>query len=249
MHVDSYGTGHCETIVFLHGAHLVHSFYPEYVLREDFQLLIPHIMGFGEERHRIFDTETCLCELRTFLKTLTPPVTLVGFSLGAQLAYALLCDPIPVCSGAVLISPMLFKTRQELEKLERLDRKSGQALKKGTFSNLGGLIRSLPDPFRETFLRDLAEEQPETAKRMIFNPICLSEDSLFAKSPVPVLALAGAWEPESTKNSVRSLARLNPLCQYEIWENAAHNIPTAHAERLIATIRRFLSEKNKTLNV
>ena len=54
-------------IVMLHGANFVHSFGRQYALADRFHIIVPHIMGFGEEADRVFDTETCTAEIADFI--------------------------------------------------------------------------------------------------------------------------------------------------------------------------------------
>lgn len=86
MRIEEYGKENDKIIVMLHGAYFVHSFGRQYVLANRYHIIVPHIMGFGEEADRTFDAEACTKELAEFIRTLGKKVTLVGFSLGAQLA-------------------------------------------------------------------------------------------------------------------------------------------------------------------
>lgn len=58
MHVEEYGMENKEIIVMLHGANFVHSFGRQYVLAEKYHLIVPHLMGYGKETDKIFDTDS-----------------------------------------------------------------------------------------------------------------------------------------------------------------------------------------------
>ena len=92
MKIEEYGKEHDKTILMLHGANFVHCFGRQYVLSNRFHIIVPHIMGFGDEADRIFDTETCVSELADFIQGLDKKVFLIGFSLGAQLACKLVSE-------------------------------------------------------------------------------------------------------------------------------------------------------------
>ncbi|WP_202961128.1 hypothetical protein [Bifidobacterium tsurumiense] len=67
MKIEEFGKDNDSIIVMLHGANFVHTFGRQYSLAADFHLIIPHIMGFGGEAERVFDTETCITELAEYI--------------------------------------------------------------------------------------------------------------------------------------------------------------------------------------
>ena len=83
MKVEEYGHGNEKTIVMLHGAHFVHTFGRQYSLSKEYHIIVPHIMGFGNNTDRVFQTDECIKELAGYIKALNKKVMLVGFSLGA----------------------------------------------------------------------------------------------------------------------------------------------------------------------
>lgn len=92
MKIEEYGKGNKKTIVMLHGAYFVHTFGRQYLLSKEYHIVVPHIMGFGDNTDRIFQTDECIKELVGYLKTLNKKVILVGFSLGAQIAFRLVSE-------------------------------------------------------------------------------------------------------------------------------------------------------------
>ena len=70
MWMEEYGKENEKIIVMLHGANFVHSFDRQYVLASEYHIIVPHIMGFGNEADRIFDTETCVKELAEYIQSL-----------------------------------------------------------------------------------------------------------------------------------------------------------------------------------
>ena len=54
----------------LHGANFVHCYGRQYSLANSFHIIVPHIMGFGDEAGRIFYTDTCCAELVNMIRSL-----------------------------------------------------------------------------------------------------------------------------------------------------------------------------------
>ena len=49
MKIEEHGKKHAEIIVMLHGANFVQCYGRQYPLAEKYRILVPHIMGFGDE--------------------------------------------------------------------------------------------------------------------------------------------------------------------------------------------------------
>ena len=62
MKVEEYGKGNPKTIVMLHGAFFVHTYGRQYQLSQEYHIVVPHIMGFGDNTDRIFETDECIKE-------------------------------------------------------------------------------------------------------------------------------------------------------------------------------------------
>ncbi len=238
MRIEEYGKDNESIIVMLHGANFVHCYGRQYPLAGRFHIIVPHIMGFGEEADRVFDTETCTQELAGYIKGLGRKVLLVGFSLGAQLAFKLVSECPELFCSAIIVSPWLIKTETEVAEVMRINEKQLASLKKKWLCNLIGMMNGLPGRQRKEFVRQMQKVRPETIRRSVDNGITFESEPGFAAVSVPVLALAGGKEQEAVIDSVRKMAEVNPHCRYEIWKKAAHNIPP----RFARDFNRLISE-------
>ena len=68
MKLGQYGVKNYKIIVMLHGANFVHCYGRQYALSKKYHLVVPHIMGFGDEADTVFDTEACIVELVELIK-------------------------------------------------------------------------------------------------------------------------------------------------------------------------------------
>ncbi len=105
MFYEEYGSSELPTIIMLHGGGLVHSFVNQYVLSDRFHLVIPHLYGNGRESHEKFDA---IKNVNAIIKIINQigktKVSIVGFSIGAQLIIPLLCSNENLFDKAVLVS-------------------------------------------------------------------------------------------------------------------------------------------------
>lgn len=238
MYTEEYGKGNEKIVVMLHGANFVHSFSKQYVLGEKFHLIIPHLMGYGRETAKTFDAEKQVSELAEFIAALGKKVLLVGFSLGAQIAYKLVSEHQELFCGAIIISPWLDKNEKMLAAVLAQNEKQFKMFKKKWMCNLVGKMNGLSKPQRKEFVEQMQKVTLETMRNAVDNGITLESED-FESVQIPVCALAGEKEQAEVTGSVRAMSEKNPLCRYEIWEKAAHNIPPLFAERLNKLIEKM----------
>lgn len=238
MYFDEYGRDQEAVIVFLHGANFVHTFGRQYTLAKQYHIYVPHIMGFGKEAHQIFETEKAAEQLAEWISGIGKKVTLVGFSLGAQLAYKLVCEREDLFERAVIISPWLLKEGTDLAVILQQNEKQLTTLKKKGMCNFIGRMNGLPKQQRKEFVEQMQLVSPETIRNSVDNGIALTEQ--FSAVSIPIIALAGEKEQHGVLDTVKQMSALNPNCRYEIWEKAAHNIPPVFAKRLNELICSFV---------
>ena len=220
----------------LHGANFVHSFGRQYSLADRFHIIVPHIMGFGEEAGRVFDAEIYTAEIADFISGLNQKVLLIGFSLGAQLAFKLISEHSELFYSAVIVSPWLNKTEASIREAIKINEKQLVSLKKKWLCNCIGLMTGLPRHARQEFVGWMQRVKVETISNSVDNGISFESEPQFADVPFPVVALAGEKEQKEVIDSVEKMAEMNPNCRCEIWNKAAHNIPPAFAKRFNALL-------------
>ena len=241
MKFEEYGKDNTSIIVMLHGANFVHCYGRQYPLQDRFHILVPHIMGFGEDTDRVFETETCVAEIAQFIHQLDRQVLLVGFSLGAQLAFKLVSEHPDTFYSAIIVSPWLNKTEARLTEALQKNEKQLSMLKKKWLCNLIGLMNGLPTEQRKRFVDQMQKVKSKTIYNSVNNGISFESVPSFSEVTFPIIALAGEKEQQEIIDSVKKMSEINPNCRCEIWEKAAHNIPPMFAKnfnRLIGDMAR-----------
>lgn len=242
MYIEEYGRENEKIIVMLHGANFVHSFGRQYVLAEKYHLIVPHLMGYGNETDKIFDTESQVKELAEYIATLNQKVLLVGFSLGAQIGYKLVAEHEELFHAAIIVSPWLDKNEKMLNFVMKQNEKQFKSFKKKWMCNLIGFMNGLPKEQRKELVEQMQRVSIETARNAVNNGITLESVQGFENVKIPVYALAGKKEQVEVTKSVQAMAEKNPNCKYEIWEKAAHNIPPLFYKRFNDLIVHVASE-------
>lgn len=231
MHFEQYGDHQNPMIVFLHGAHFVHTFSRQYPLADRYYLVIPHILGYGNDSDRTFNTEQAVSELAGFIKGFNRKVTLIGFSLGAQLAVKLIAEYNALFHSAIFVSPWLIKEEPMLSEIMRANEKQLLQLKNKWLCAFTGLLNGLPKEQRKEFVAQMQNVSLQTVNNTVDNGITLHTIGGFQNASIPMIALAGGKEQPVMKGSIMGLAQMNQNCKAKIWEKAAHNIPPVFYKR------------------
>ena len=244
MYFEKYGKRENPVIVFLHGANLVQSFVKQYkAFQNEYCLIVPHITGYGKEADTVYTTEKAMADITELIKSLDRKVILTGFSLGAQLAVKLVAEHEELFDGVIAISPWLIKERKFLEKVVKQNEKSYGMIKIKWLAKLSGLMIGLDKENREQLALDCQNVKKETIINSVDNGIEIDKMPEFFNVKVPVLAICGKKEYPAVSESVKKMAE-NPNCKYEIWDKAAHNIPTSFSEKLNDKIAEFIKNIN-----
>ena len=242
MYYIEHGNNACPTIIMLHGAFFVDTFGRQYPLSDRYHMVVPHIKGFGKAAHEKFETGTAVEELRQFISQYEEPLYLVGFSLGAQLAFKLLSENPKLFKKAILVSPFLLQKETIDDEMMHENLKMLQSMKSKFTCNMIGLMNGLPKQARAEFVESMQLVSEETVRNCVDNGISFDTVSGFSACNVPTLAIAGGKEQAAVKDSVKHMAEMNAHCQYQIWDKAKHNIPPMHAKRFNEAILSFFDE-------
>ncbi len=226
MKIEEYGKGNEKIIVMLHGANFIHTFGMQYKLADSYHIIVPHIMGFGNEAGRIFETEACIKELAEYIESLGKKVALVGFSLGAQLAFRLVSEYEHLFTSAIMVSPWLIKEKVFMVDIMEANLKQLRQLRKRWLCHIVGLMNGLfSTEIRKEFVEQMQNVKEETIRSVVDNGITIDHVPSFANVSIPVVAMAGGKEQKEILDGVKKMAEINANCRCEIWKKAKHNIP------------------------
>ena len=196
-------------------------------------------MGYGDAADEIFDTGTAVKQLADFIADIGKKVTLVGFSLGAQLSVKLCAEYPQYFTSAIIVSPWLIKKEPMLSKVMAMNEKQFASFKNKRLCGFIGFMNGLPKEQRKEFVAQMQNVRIETVRSSVDNGITLETINGFENAYFPMIALAGSKEQTEVHDSVKGLAAMNKNCRYEIWDKAAHNIPPVFSKRFNELIIRM----------
>jgi len=242
MYYEEFGDKQNPTLVFLHGSNFVQSFVNQYYFSGRFHLIVPHITGFGLEAETIFTTEKAVNDIAELIEKLDKRVTVIGFPLGAQLILPLITKHTELFLGAIMVSPWILKEEKMMNKILLQNNKDFAFVKSKSANQLIGMMLHLNKKQTQKMYEYSLAVQKESVLNSINNGIDIRNYPRFANISLPMLAICGNKEIKDVKDSVKELNKINSNCKYEIWETAAHNIPTNFSKKFNATINKFICE-------
>lgn len=239
IYYEKYGENRSNIIMFLHEMNFVHCFSKQsaYFARK-YQVIVPHLPGFGRSSSSVFSADLAVEQVAELAESIKGPVTLIGFSLGAQLCIPLMCRHGELFNGVMMISPWLIKDIAEVEKYMKQQSDNERSMRKGDISLSVGLSKIERQEHKE-FCKEVSMKSILAA---VDNGILLSDYPEYADFEKPITAICGMKETTDTRKSVHALAHQNPRCTYDMWDGAGHNIPYKFAPRLNATIENFIEK-------
>lgn len=245
IYYEKYGNEFNPVVILLHDNESVYCFSKECEhLGRNYCAVVPHLPGFGRNPEKMFSTESALEQLVELAASFKKPVTLVGSSLGAELAFHLVCRNAELFNGCIMISPWLEKNIEGIEKaLSQLNERE-KVIKNKVLSGINGLSMGLN--------KDELRDYNDFCKNVSMNSLVAAVDNGISYENYPeykdlklsMMALCGLSESMEIRNSVRRLAKDNPYCTYDMWDGVSKMLPIKAAARLSKTIEEFVDKVN-----
>lgn len=233
MHYDEYGKRKNHTIVFLHGALATDTFCNQYCFQDKYHLVIPHLYGSGKEVEEIYEPEKTIRGLAEIIKGLgKEKVTLIGHSLGGELAVAMVSRYEYLFDKAVFLSPWVCATQKSIDKFVKMARYTSVFLKSSWLMRLQAKFwhyTKQQEDFMIEYSKKITSEQYQAVfKKRIF----LDDQTNYSNINIPMLAVCGQKEVKEVIVSTEELGRRNLNCKTLILDNERHDFPQRNADLL-----------------
>lgn len=241
MYCEFLGEPSNQTVLFLNGAGDVFDFARQYVFADRYRLAVPHLPGTGEESQAPYSLQACVSGALTLMEQIGKPVTLVGFSLGAQLIVPLLCTAPEKISSAVMISPWILKPAAEVRRIARITKLLAPLERSPRYVRRMCALLGLDERQREAMQAYQSRGRRDYTLSVVKGGVDILDYPAFSSLPVPMLALCGEQEPRIMRDSVLELSRRNPNCAARILPGHAHDIPFLRYEEFNGILDEWLT--------
>lgn len=227
MYFEEIGDRKNHTIIMIHGAGLTQSFIRQYSLADSYHLVLPHLYGNGEEASIQYDPDKCVEGILEIVKTLNKDkITIVGFSLGAQLIIPILCKAEQYFDGAILVSPWIRRSETAMISVEKSMKQMASLMKTKWMVSIQAHLVGMNKEQKKIFMEYCQNISEENLINMAKQGVNIEDYNEYRDLTIPILALAGSKENEEVCESVELLEKLNPeYCKAQIIDKHAHDIP------------------------
>ncbi len=168
--------------------------------------------------------EETVAALVPLLEQETQPATVVGFSLGAQLAVLLAARRPDLVADAVVISAQAEPLRAVGPTLALLRLTAGLA-RNERFARLQARELFIPDALLPRYLETSAAISRTTLLRAVEENLRFTPPPAWRAHPGTALILVGAEEKPMMRRSAALLDRVHPRSTLEVAEGCGHGIP------------------------
>lgn len=241
MYVRAHGDVSDRPILLLHGGGVAGWMWEPLRARlgTGHRLLVPDLPGHDHSAQEVYRShDHTVAELESLLAEETTPVTVIGFSLGAQLAALLASRRPDLIDRVVLISAQAEPTRAPGVTLALLGATAGLA-KHEWFARLQAKALFVPPELLEDYLRTSLSVSKDTLLTAVGENIRFAIPAGWSAFPGRALILAGSREQNFMRRSAAALREGLPNGSWEIVDGAGHGIPLQRPEWLADRIEQW----------
>ncbi|MGM7671834.1 alpha/beta fold hydrolase [Microbacterium sp. A93] len=189
------------------------------------RFIVPDLPGHDHSAHEIYRShDQTIAELESLLAGEASPVTVIGFSLGAQLAIMLAARRPDLVDRVVVISAQAKPTRAPGLTLALLGATAGLA-KYTWFARLQAKALFIPPELLDDYLRTSSTVSRDTLLAAVGENIRFTIPARWGAFPGHALILAGSKEQGIMRSSAEALHDALPHSTGEIVEGAGHGVP------------------------
>jgi pimeloyl-ACP methyl ester carboxylesterase len=227
MHRESYGPADGSTLLLLHGGGVAGWMWDP--LRAHLtggrRLIVPDLPGHGRSADEPYVShEETVSALARLLEDERQPATVLGFSLGAQLAVLLAAQRPDLVDRVAVVSAQAVPMRGTRPTLALLGAMSGLA-RQEWFARLQSRQLFIPDELLHEYIRTSAGISRETLLRSVEENLRFVPPPSWRAYPGAAMILVGAREKTLMKRSAATLHHALPRSVLQVVEDCGHGIP------------------------
>lgn len=243
MVFDAYGDSKNPTLVLLHGAAALDTFAHQYdALTQRFYVLVPHLPGAGEAAAEAYNPQETTDALANWIVSLgVGKVSLMGHSVGGQLAVKLVCEHEELFCRAVFLSAWLISSEKSVKNLSNLARLSYGAIKNASLLRMQAKYWGLTPEQAEKLVAYSQKIKKNTYVGFYANRILLKNLPGYSRVKIPMLAMCAKGETAEMKASLDALGKQNTNCLTVVFPQGSHDFVLRNYSLLNPMLIDFLT--------
>jgi len=246
VHVTASGERDARPLLFLHGGGVAGWMWGPTTERlpDDVRLLVPDLPGHGRSSGEDYVSHSrTVDDLAGIVEAATDrPVTVVGFSLGAQLAVLLGSRRPDLVEKVVAVSAQAVPTRAPGATLGLL-RLAAPLARYEWFARAQARELRIPPSLQDDYLRTSRAVSVRTLSTAVGENIRFTPPDGWARFPGDALVLVGGRERRVMRDSARTLAALLPGTGLEVVDGCGHTIPLERPDWFARRLRDWVTRE------
>lgn len=246
MHINEYGIGKGPPVLLLHGGGVAGWMWNplRQVLEARHHVLVPDLPGHGASSNENYRSHAAtIVELAAAVAPRTSgPVSVIGFSLGAQLAIGLAAHH-PALVRRVMVVSAQVRPVPCSGLLLRLVGLSSPLARRRWFARLQSRQLFIPPALLEQYFRTSAAISKETLLAAVGENLRFTLPEEWSRFPGPALVMAGQQEREVMRASADAIHAALPGSALEMVAGCGHGIPLQHQDTFNARVAAWLSDQ------
>ena len=242
IHCDYYGNSSSPPLLMLHGAGALDTFANQYFLAENYYLIVPHLPGAGVNagvEYNMKETVSLLLQLTDEIKC--EKIAVMGHSLGAQLAAAMIFTRPEKFSCGVLLSPWLIPDKKSVSLYTSLAGMTSAMLRWKWLVKLQGKYWNMSARQSDYMAEYSRKITPRVYASFFSQTGNLDNYPQYRNIDVPLLALRGKGETRLIKQTVMKLGE-NKNFTARILPGCSHDFPMRKYKTVNPMIADFLDK-------
>ncbi|WP_149085018.1 MULTISPECIES: alpha/beta fold hydrolase [Microbacterium] len=243
MHHETFGPPGRPPLLFLHGGGVAGWMWEPVRghLHPERRVIVPDLPGHGRSVTADYTShEETVAALAPLLERETGPATVVGFSLGAQLAVLLAARRPDLVADAVVISAQAEPLRAIGPTLALLRLTAGLA-RNERFARLQARELFIPEELLPRYLETSRTISRTTLLRAVEENLRFTAPPAWRAHSGTALVLVGAEEKPLMRRSAALLSRVHAGSTLEVVEGCGHGIPLQRPSELAARLEKRLA--------
>ncbi|GAK00834.1 alpha/beta fold hydrolase [Geomicrobium sp. JCM 19055] len=233
-------------LLFLHGGGTSSWMWNEQVkfFERDYTVWTPELPGHGRNEEKHFSIDDTVDQLLRELDAVSfERISVIGFSLGAQVALSLVSRQPERFKHVVLVS-MLAASLPFPKVMAKATAMMLPLSRNRTFAKLQAKQLEIPSSDFERYFSDTQSITKSLLENIIYENSRFKLPQNVHELPLPILVMAGAKENRLIKKTMVEISRGNKHVKTIIVEEAGHSLPYAYSSIFNETVQRFLSQND-----
>lgn len=246
LHYEQYGDKTRPLLLFLHGGGVsswmwhqqLHYFTDYYCVTVD---LPEHGLQASTEKFSIKHSAYMIGELIEKLAN-EKSVTVIGFSLGAQVLVQLLSDRPNVIDFAMINSALVTPTPYMNKLIRPVIALTYPLIKNRTFSKLQATTLFIGEDYFEKYYNESCQMKQQTLVRIMKENLSFALPETFSEAKVKILVTVGEKERKMMKKSATTLTNHHQQCTAILIDGVGHGAPLENPNLFNRILERWLKE-------